>query len=132
MRLEVCPVNVRQATAGPARDAYDSRMPGEDSEISYLRRSRLFERTSDDVIGTSEHLFELGTFGKGAVVYKPGDGDRHLYLIETGRVLVSHSAGSGKELTVALLGPGDLFGEEVTFTDAARMTRVTCLEATVL
>jgi CRP/FNR family transcriptional regulator, cyclic AMP receptor protein len=48
-------------------------------------------------------------------------------------VRISRTTSDGKEITMAVLGDGDLFGEEVMFTsEVARTTQATCLEDSYL
>ena len=48
---------------------------------------------------------------KGARVFMHGDLGRDLYVIESGSVKICMITADGKELTLAILGPGEFFGE---------------------
>jgi CRP/FNR family cyclic AMP-dependent transcriptional regulator len=50
-------------------------------------------------------------YRKGEMVFMRGDPGRDLYLIESGSVKICLTTSDGKELTLALLGPGEFFGE---------------------
>ena len=50
-------------------------------------------------------------FARGAVIFAQGDSARHIFYLHTGTVKLSVLATTGKEAVVALLGPGDFFGE---------------------
>jgi len=50
-------------------------------------------------------------YGKGTVIFVQGDPGSTLYLVESGRVKISASSPAGKEVILALHGPGDFFGE---------------------
>jgi CRP-like cAMP-binding protein len=50
-------------------------------------------------------------YRKGEMVFLRGDPGRDLYLIESGSVKICLTTADGKELTLALLGPGEFFGE---------------------
>jgi len=50
-------------------------------------------------------------YRKGEMVFIRGDRGRDLYLIESGSVKICLTTSDGKELTLALLGPGEFFGE---------------------
>ncbi len=45
------------------------------------------------------------------MVFVRGDPGRDLYLVESGSVKIGLTTADGKELTLALLGPGEFFGE---------------------
>ena len=51
------------------------------------------------------------TFKKGEYVYMPEDHADKIYLITEGRVKIGAYGDSGKEITKALLGSGEVFGE---------------------
>jgi CRP-like cAMP-binding protein len=69
-------------------------------------------------------------FAKGAVVFHEGDLGEVLHLIESGRFATRMTAPSGEIVTLAILGPGDFFGERALMDPAARRTAtVTALEA---
>ncbi len=50
-------------------------------------------------------------YGAGEVIYFPSDPAERIYRIHRGKVKLSYLAESGRRLTVAILGPGDIFGE---------------------
>src|SRR5690606_38507779 len=55
-------------------------------------------------------------------VVNQGDPNTSVYLVERGHVLVKVAVPSGQSVTVALLGPGDLFGELAAVTGAMSRT----------
>ena len=58
-------------------------------------------------------------YNKGDAIYKPGDPAHDFYVIEDGEVEVL-SQTNGKEETIAILGPGDFFGEGALIERRAR------------
>ena len=50
-------------------------------------------------------------YRKGEMVFLRGDPGQDLYLVESGSVKIGLTTADGKELTLALLGPGEFFGE---------------------
>jgi CRP/FNR family transcriptional regulator len=66
------------------------------------------------------------------VLFEQGDTARIVYLIKRGRVRIARHTPDGKEVTVSILSPGDLFGEEVVFSQVKRTTVATCLEDSLL
>ena len=48
---------------------------------------------------------------KGSTVFMYGETGRDLYVIESGSVKICMATADGKELTLAILGPGEFFGE---------------------
>lgn len=57
---------------------------------------------------------------KGQTVYLPGDPSEHVYLVKTGAVKIVGKSPEGGEVILALLTPGDIFGELALTGDDAR------------
>ncbi len=106
--------------------------PLESNKIWFLRQNRLFAQAADQSILNCEHLFHTGIFPKRALVFDQGDPTRLVYLIKRGKVRIARLTPDGKEVTVAVLGAGDLFGEETLFGEATRTTVAVCIEETLL
>ncbi len=49
-------------------------------------------------------------YAKGEVIVLQGEPDTNLYLIESGQVTLTVSSPEGRDLTLARLGPADIFG----------------------
>lgn len=99
-----------------------------DNKIWYLRRNRLFERLSDERIAFYEHLFTPKCYPKGTLLFEQGDPARIVYFLKEGKVRIGRLTRDGKEILITVLGPGDLFGEEVIFAEVRRTTVATCME----
>jgi CRP/FNR family transcriptional regulator, cyclic AMP receptor protein len=103
-----------------------------ENKVWYLRQNRLFAEASEEAIENCEHLFKTTLFPKRSLVFDQGDPTRLVYLVKRGRVRISRLTADGKEVTVAVLGAGDLFGEETMFERGPRTTVATCMEETLL
>ncbi len=85
---------------------------------------------------SAEHAGELSKslvprrFGPGQVIFHLGDPGGLLYLISRGKVKISHATPEGQEVVLAILGPGDFFGELALLDDAPRSATAEALEAT--
>ncbi len=107
-------------------------IPAENA-VWYLRRHRLFDGATDEVVRSCNHLFVRRTYAARAVLFEQGDPARIVYLVKRGKVRISRMTPDGKEITLAILGTGDMFGEEVVFTqDFARTTQATVIEEAYL
>jgi CRP-like cAMP-binding protein len=100
--------------------------------VWYLRRSRLFEKASDETIAYCEHVFVQQPCAKGFVLFSAGDVARMVYLVKSGTVRIARRTADGKEVTIAILGPGSVFGEEVVFSQVERSTIAICMTQTLL
>lgn len=103
-----------------------------ENKVWYLKKSRLFNEATDGVVRECEHFFTQVVFPRRHRVFEQGEPGRLVYLVKSGRVRIARSTQDGNDLTIALLGPGDLFGEEVAFHEVARSTFAVCLEESVL
>jgi CRP/FNR family cyclic AMP-dependent transcriptional regulator len=50
-------------------------------------------------------------FRKGWTIFLHGDHGRDLFIVESGSVKICMTTADGKEITLAILGPGEFFGE---------------------
>ena len=64
---------------------------------------------------------------KGELFFKEGElGDR-MFIINSGKVTLAHSAPDGRETLLSVLGPGDMFGELSVFDPSSRTSTATAL-----
>jgi CRP/FNR family transcriptional regulator len=102
------------------------------NKVWYLRQNRLFAQSTDDGVAQAEHLFTMCEMPRGTRVFDQGDTTRIVYFVKRGAVRIARLTEDGKDVTVALLGPGDLFGEEVLFGDQPRTTVAVVVEDALL
>lgn len=103
-----------------------------ENKVWYLKKSRLFSEATDNVVRECEHLFTQVAFGRRHIIFEQGEPGRLVYLVKSGRVRIARTTADGESITVALLGPNDLFGEEVAFHDVVRSTLAMCMEDSLL
>ncbi|MDD9939149.1 MAG: Crp/Fnr family transcriptional regulator [Myxococcales bacterium] len=68
----------------------------------------------------------------GEVVIEQGDPPEAVYAVSTGRFKVVAPREGGRDATLQILGPGDVFGELAMLDEGVRSARVTALEESVL
>jgi len=78
---------------------------------SLLAEMPLFAGLSAEQLDALAAFLRPRAYRKGAVVFSEGDAGTSLYLIEKGEVKLTILSPDGKEVIVALLGPGGFFGE---------------------
>jgi CRP/FNR family cyclic AMP-dependent transcriptional regulator len=64
-------------------------------------------------------------FKHDAAIFKQGDACKHVMYVQTGGVKLSVLSKSGREAVVAILGPGDFFGEGCLAGQSTRMGNAT-------
>ena len=77
-----------------------------------------------------KHLDEITFmkhYDKKDLIYLPGDVSDQVYLLKEGRVKISKLSEDGREITLVILEPGEIFGESALIDD--KETRSTVAEA---
>ena len=69
---------------------------------------------------------------KGQTVFVEGDEGESLYVIRTGKIKLGHASTDGRETLLAVLGPGEMFGELSFFDPGPRVSSATALTDTAL
>ena len=75
----------------------------------------LMESLTEQIVVKAEILFHEGEFGD------------HLFLILEGKVKLGHASTDGRESLMAVLGPGEMFGELSLFDPGLRAATATAL-----
>jgi len=102
------------------------------NKVWYLQQNRIFQEATEEGLTEHEHLFTMCEMPRGTRVFDAGDTERIIYFVKRGAVRIVRETADGKEVTVALLGPGDLFGEESLFDDGGRTTHAVVVEDALL
>jgi CRP/FNR family transcriptional regulator, cyclic AMP receptor protein len=79
--------------------------------LDRVREIGLFGGLGDDVLRSFVATLEVSELAAGTGVFKEGDSGRELFVILDGEVEVLRRSKRGHETRVAILGPGDWFGE---------------------
>jgi len=95
-----------------------------DNKVFYLKNNRLFSG-ADDRVDETAHIFTTVLYPPKTAIFEQGDSTRLVYLVKRGNIRISRITPDGKEITVAILGAGDIFGEETLFAKGQRTTIAT-------
>jgi CRP/FNR family transcriptional regulator len=68
------------------------------------------------------------SFNAGEVVFHEGDRSDTCYVVRTGRVRAVREHAGGRHLTLATMGPGDIFGELAIFDEEERSATIETVE----
>jgi CRP-like cAMP-binding protein len=78
------------------------------------------------------HLGEVMRVERGETVYQPGSPSNSVYVVEEGRVKLAYLDESGKKLTLAILDPGEIFGEMCLMGETQRRHLASAIDEAVI
>lgn len=99
-----------------------------DEHYWILKRCGLFEQMSKDQIRLIESRSRFRKFSKGSVIYLPSDQSDSVMLVVSGRIKLYHLTPDGKQALLALIDPGELFGELALLDSGHREEFAECME----
>lgn len=82
-----------------------------DDKFWFLKQCGLFEKLTSSEIEHVESRSRMRKFSKGSVIYLPSDQSDSVLLLISGRIKLYHLTPDGKQALLALIDPGELFGE---------------------
>ena len=101
-------------------------------DLEVLRKAPLFTHLDDEVVqALTAELTEVD-LSRGASAFHEGDQGDQLYVIMSGKIKLGRTAPDGRENLLAILGPGEIFGEMALFNPAPRTATATAVSATRL
>src|ERR1041384_4724652 len=75
---------------------------------------------------------KITKYARSAVIFTQGDSATDVFYVQLGRIKLSVLSRTGKEAVVAILGPGDFFGEGCLAGQARRMATASALSASTV
>lgn len=103
-------------------------LPLIDTKLEMLKRVPILERIDLPRLKMLADKFQFENAPNNHMVFDEGDMGKRLYIIVSGRVLVSKKDFYGQK-EIAKLGPGDFFGEIALLKNVPRTARITTLSA---
>ena len=101
-------------------------------DASLLRKSELFQAFEPDDMARIVGEASRHGLPRGGVVFDEGEPADRMFVVRSGRVAISKRSPDGKESIVALMEPGDLFGEMSLFDGEHRSAGARALEPSEL
>jgi CRP-like cAMP-binding protein len=93
--------------------------------VEVLSRMPLFADLSPDDLQALSEALHRGTARRGDTLFHEGEEGDTLYLILDGKVKITRAAADGRENLLAVLGPGEVFGELSLFDPGPRTASAT-------
>jgi CRP-like cAMP-binding protein len=97
-----------------------------------LRSAPLFRELDDEAAAALRASMVEVQLERGEVLFREGDTGDRVYVVIDGKVKLGRTSSDGRENLLALLGPGQMFGELSLFDPGPRSATVTAVTDTVL
>jgi CRP/FNR family transcriptional regulator len=82
------------------------------SKIWYLRRANIFSHLTKQEMEWMDNVSVMRSYHRHDLIFTPNDRGDKVFLLKKGRVKVFKLSDGGRELTLAILEPGEIFGED--------------------
>jgi len=90
------------------------------SKLWYLENFNLFSSLKQDSMMELNKLAQEKEIGKNQPIYFPNEPSSSIFFLKTGRVKISRYSDDGKEIIMAFINPGEVFGEMSYFGEGER------------
>ena len=97
-----------------------------------VRQAPLFAALDDEAAAALKATMTTREVGRGEVLFTEGDPGDRLYIIVDGKIKLGRASGDGRENLLAILGPGEMFGELSLFDPGPRNATATAVADTSL
>jgi CRP/FNR family transcriptional regulator, cyclic AMP receptor protein len=97
-----------------------------------VRQAPLFAALDDEAADALRATMVQTEVPRGQVLFHEGDPGDRLYVIVEGKVKLGRASGDGRENLLAILGPGEMFGELSLFDPGPRNAAATAVADTLL
>ncbi len=92
-----------------------------------LRQAPLFRELDDEAATALRNSMVETRLRRGEVLFHEGDDGDQLYIVTDGKVKLGRTSADGRENLLAILGPGQMFGELSLFDPGPRSATVTAV-----
>ena len=99
-------------------------------ENDVLRQGPLFNALDDEAANALRASMTESRLRRGETLFHEGDSGDKLYIVTGGKVKLGRSSSDGRENLLAILGPGQMFGELSLFDPGPRSATVTAVTDT--
>ena len=97
-----------------------------------VRRAPLFTALDDEAAASLRATMSEVRLSRSEVLFAEGDQGDRLYVILEGKIKLGRTSGDGRENLLAILGPGEMFGELSLFDPGPRTATATSVGDSVL
>lgn len=97
-----------------------------------LRSALLFRELDDEAAAALRASMVEVKLARGEVLFHEGDNGDQIYVVVDGKIKLGRTAADGRENLLAVLGPGQMFGELSLFDPGPRSATATAITETTL
>jgi CRP-like cAMP-binding protein len=90
-----------------------------------VRKAPLFTALDDEAAASLQAMMQPVRLARGEVLFAEGDQGDRLYVISEGKIKLGRTSSDGRENLLAILGPGEMFGELSLFDPGPRTATAT-------
>ena len=101
-------------------------------DTTLFRETTLFASLDDGALSTIVGASTDRELLRGDVIFREDDEPDELFIVKSGRIAIANKSFDRRESMVALMEPGDLFGEMGLFSGRGRSAEARALEASVV
>jgi CRP/FNR family cyclic AMP-dependent transcriptional regulator len=92
-----------------------------------LKRAPLFTALDEEAARALRRSMTEVSLTRGQVVFREGDPGDQLYVVAEGKIKLGRSSADGRENLLAIIGPGEMFGELSLFDPGPRTATATAV-----
>ena len=96
--------------------------------VDFFRNVEFFAGFDDDAVSAIAAEARSTTYHRGDTIFAESDPAEDLFIVASGRIAISNKSPEGRESVLALMGPGDLFGDMALFDGNGRSAGARALE----
>ena len=101
-------------------------------DTTFFRETLLFGELPEDALERIVDEVDDRDLQRGDIIFREDDPPDELYIVLSGRIAIVNKSIDGRESMVALMEPGDLFGEMGLFDGKGRSAQARALEDSVV
>ena len=101
-------------------------------DIDVVRKAPLFAALDDEAAKALMESMTSSHLERGDILFREGDQGDRLYVIGEGKIKLGLTSVDGRENLLAVLGPGEMFGELSLFDPGPRTATATAIAETQL
>jgi len=114
----------------PAQPRRSGRLSAVDIDV--VRKAPLFAALDDEAAAALMESMTTSHLDRGNILFREGDQGDRLYVIGEGKIKLGLTSADGRENLLAILGPGEMFGELSLFDPGPRTATATAIAETQL